>query len=279
MGLLPAPELSRCSGTRANWTQLNLRLPDGIETDQFLVAELGPTMTRLQDGDAVGRWWLLRKPPGLRVRVRTVGGAAPGAARDVLDDLVSQGVLTSWHSAIYEPERRAFGGTAALAVAHTLFCDDSRNLLAYLTGTTTDSAEQREHLGLLLVASLLRGARLDWYEQGDVWNRVARHRAHVAGTPNQTAVDRTRRLLSVDIHHLTSDATVPPAWVATWTHAYRDAGAALARLDARGALTRGIRAVAAHHVLFAWNRLGLSHDAQARLVLQATIAIFDEEIS
>ncbi|CCK25003.1 hypothetical protein BN159_0624 [Streptomyces davaonensis JCM 4913] len=47
--------------------------------------------------------------------------------------------------------------------------------------------------------------------------------------------------------------------------AFEQTGATLARLAARGALTRGLRAVIAHHVIFHANRASLLQDDQSAL--------------
>jgi hypothetical protein len=41
-----------------------------------------------------------------------------------------------------------------------------------------------------------------------------------------------------------------------------------------GALDRGVRAVLAKHVIFAWNRLGLSHARQSILANVAKAVVF-----
>ncbi len=51
----------------------------------------------------------------------------------------------------------------------------------------------------------------------------------------------------------------------TWVTAFEEAGATLAELAVRGGLTRGLRAVIAHHVIFHANRAGLLLDDQSAL--------------
>jgi thiopeptide-type bacteriocin biosynthesis protein len=53
--------------------------------------------------------------------------------------------------------------------------------------------------------------------------------------------------------------------IATWATAFHATGCALGDLARRGELRRGLRAVLAHHVIFHWNRLGLSYDTQSVL--------------
>jgi thiopeptide-type bacteriocin biosynthesis protein len=59
-----------------------------------------------------------------------------------------------------------------------------------------------------------------------------------------------------------------------WASAYAGTGRALAGLAAEGLLRRGLRDILAHHVIFAWNRLGLSYPAQSALAAAASTVVF-----
>jgi thiopeptide-type bacteriocin biosynthesis protein len=52
------------------------------------------------------------------------------AVNATLDDIASRGVVQRWWETIYEPEEVAFGGPAAIDVAHDLFHADSRGCLS-----------------------------------------------------------------------------------------------------------------------------------------------------
>ncbi len=71
---------------------------------------------------------------------------------------------------------------------------------------------------------------------------------------------------------LRPDATL--AHVADWADAYLVLGRELTRLNTEGRLHRGLRDILAHHVIFAWNRLGLSYAAQAALATAAKTVVF-----
>jgi protein-L-isoaspartate(D-aspartate) O-methyltransferase len=60
-----------------------------------------------------------------------------------------------------------------------------------------------------------------------------------------------------------------------WMNAFAHTGRALHDLAHEGTLTRGLRAVLAHHILFHWNRLGLPYSTQGILATTAR-DIFDE---
>jgi thiopeptide-type bacteriocin biosynthesis protein len=187
--------------------------------------------------------------------------------------MVEQGHISGWTAPIYEPESHAFGGADAMDTAHQLFHADSRNILTYLARSADDPlippGKQRE-LSILLGAVLLRAAGQDWYEQGDVWARVAMHRKPDADTPAGAMAAMEpgmRQLLTVVARPLFTLGSL--AFAAAWAEAFAAAGAELAHLAAGGVLNRGLRDVLAHHLIFAWNRLGLPYTTQ---VVQANTA-------
>ncbi|MFD9220016.1 thiopeptide-type bacteriocin biosynthesis protein [Streptomyces sp. NPDC060064] len=190
-----------------------------------------------------------------------------------LDALIADGFIKGWTEIIYEPEVHAFGGAEAMASAHRLFHRDSRSLLDYLQG---DAGRHRRETSLMLCSLLMRSAGLDWYEQGDVWACVGAHRPLAPGTERNsrdrlhTAVHRLISVNAKDLMH--TGGTL--AHAADWAHAYTDAGRELAHLTSSGQLHRGMRDVLAHHVLFAWNRIGLPYATQATLAAAAKSVIF-----
>jgi thiopeptide-type bacteriocin biosynthesis protein len=162
--------------------------------------------------------------------------------------------------------------------AHRLFHADSRNILAYLAAPPAAAPGRRE-LSVLLCSRMFRGARQDWYEQGDIWHQVTAHRPVPPGTPLDRLSDLTpglRQLMSADTG---PDSTLtgtsgPLAFASGWAAAFEHAGTALADAARDGTLTRGLRAVLAHHVIFHWNRIGLPTRTQAILAAAATQTVF-----
>jgi hypothetical protein len=67
----------------------------------------------------------------------------------------------------------------------------------------------------------------------------------------------------------------PPVARPRWAEAFRRTGNALKEDVQAGTLERGLRWVLAYHVIFHWNRVGLSLGAQSALVLAARTAILD----
>ncbi|MFJ4897332.1 thiopeptide-type bacteriocin biosynthesis protein [Streptomyces sp. NPDC088727] len=62
-----------------------------------------------------------------------------------------------------------------------------------------------------------------------------------------------------------------------WATAFRDAGKALGHAVQDGTLDRGLRQVLSYHVIFHWNRLGLSMRGQSILAWAARAAILHGE--
>ncbi|MFC8867959.1 methyltransferase, FxLD system [Streptomyces sp. NPDC057148] len=195
------------------------------------------------------RFHFLRKDAGVRLRTEQ-------PATGLLDQLVADGVITGWTGGIYEPETHAFGGPEGMDVAHDVFCADSP---AALAETGTLGARERS---VMLLSAMIRGAGLDPFEAGDVYAQWAALRPPVTppqGPALEMAVSAMRRLMN-------ADAALRPDAEASWVGrvaAFEDAGRRLRRLASDGRLIRGIRAVIAHHAIFAFNRAGVPADVQA----------------
>ncbi len=253
--------------------QINAEFPDRAASEHTGIGHLAPAL-------AGNPWFLMRKAGAWRCRIRLPAGPGQRATTRAgvaahLDELTAAGRISRWTRTVYEPETRAFGGTAAMEAAHTLFCADTRHALAFLS--TDRGAGRRREVSLLLCHTLMRAAGLDHYEQGDVWDRVAATRPRPADAPQRERLHRQmHHLLSVapgpDAPHFTTGAF---AGFAPWAQAFHTCGRGLADLHARGRLERGLRAVLAHHVMFHWNRLGLPTSDQAVLAHTAARAIFD----
>ncbi|MDQ1295650.1 MAG: hypothetical protein QG608_3535 [Actinomycetota bacterium] len=153
-------------------------------------------------------------------------------------------------------------------LAHELFQADSRYLLDWLTN---DRITYRRELPVVLAARLLRAAGLDFYEQGDCWARFGEHRTPaLQREPVPALTDDIRQLLTATHDSPDSPLHAEPRW----TTAVERAGHDLADLAAAGRLSRGLRAVLAHHLLFLFNRHGISGDDQFLLATAAHRAVF-----
>jgi len=263
------------------WKQVNVAFPDWGQAERTAIAHLAPHLAAAETARTVDAWFFIRKRPCWRVRylpskyLQTPARAGDWLARH-LNELTAGREISGWASAVYEPETRAFGGARAMATAHRLFHLDSRCLLAYLRDDHATGSEHRREISVMLCSILMRAAGQDWYEQGDIWARVASHRQPCPNPdPGRLAAfqARVRRLMTVDAESQMRDAA-PLARIAPWADAYAAAGRDLAALAAAGALHRGLREILAHHVIFAWNRLGLPYPAQAILAATASTVVF-----
>ncbi|MFJ2111644.1 methyltransferase, FxLD system [Streptomyces sp. NPDC087850] len=255
--------------TAQEWPQYGIECSDQQAAEQVAAERLNPELAALAAEGAITSWWFIRKPPGLRFRVLPTDGRARERLGVLLDAMVVDQRIIGWTPGLYEPEAHAFGGPAAMDVAHELFQHDSRNILDRLVQIPDSGSAVLGpcELGILLISVLMRDAGLDWYEQGDVWARVADERPPHSETPYSERLKKAvRRLMTADAGP--SGALVgtgPLTGLTDWITVFAQTGRQLAELNRRGVLERGLRAVIAHHVIFHWNRLGLSASDQRTL--------------
>ncbi len=265
----------------AAWFQVRVTFPDSAGAETVAATHLAPVLRHAQTTGAVDSWWFVRKSPDWRLRLSLASGKSLADLRATLrpafDDLTAAGTIRTWAEGIYEPEDYALGGKVGTEVAHRLFTADSGHTLgrihSEITSKTPPSLGRRE-LSMLLIVTLLRAAGLDWYERGDVFDRVSRLRPPPATSPTAAEIQRLatalRRLLAADTDPAGDlfGSDRPLANLGTWASAFHDAGQALGQAAYAGTLRRGLREVLAHHVIFHWNRLGLNVETQG--VLAAT---------
>ncbi|MGW7295364.1 thiopeptide-type bacteriocin biosynthesis protein [Streptomyces xiamenensis] len=259
------------SADQLMWRQVNVEFADWAEAEKTTSTRLVPVLERTGSS-----WWFIRKQPCWRLRTTSI----TDELHETLSAMRSEGSVVSHREVIYEPETAAFGGPAAMDTAHALFHADSR---AILTTDRQGSPLGRKELSLLLCSTLLRAGRLEWYEMGDVWHRVASERPVPVGVePDSLAA------LAVSVRPLLLADTAAPGGVwgrggpgsfaVTWADDFRQAGTFLGRAAHTGALTRGLRAVLAYHIIFHWNRLGLPARTQSTLAHAATSAILHQSV-
>lgn len=260
------------------WRQLYVHFTDWARAEQTAAEHLAPVLAQADHDGRITGWWFIRKHPCWRMRLLLPGGAQlPPDLPTALDELATDGHVKNWWPGIYEPETAAFGGETSMAIAHTLFHADSRAIL-----TPPHGGLGRRETSLLLCATLMRAAGLEWYEQGDVWHRVAQERPLSPDIPPSKI-----RTMTADLRHLLLADTSPTGpllqsdqalqHAAGWIQAFRRAGQALGAANRDGTLDRGLRQVVAYHVIFHWNRIGLHARAQSALAHAATAAVLHPE--
>ncbi|MGW3562772.1 thiopeptide-type bacteriocin biosynthesis protein [Streptomyces sp. NPDC000941] len=256
------------------WAQLYVQFTDWDKAERTAADHIAPILDLAQQEKRITGWWFIRKHPCWRLRLLPAPGTQlPPSLADTLDELTADGRVNRWWPGIYEPEAVAFGGETSMTIAHTLFHADSRAIL-----TTAHGDLGRRELSLLLCATLMRAAGLEWYEQGDVWHRVTQERPlppDVPGAKVQAMAGSLRQLLLADTSPtgpmLQSNRTLKPA--ADWVHAFQHAGTDLGTAARDGTLDRGLREVISYHVIFHWNRIGLPSRTQSILAHAARNAI------
>jgi thiopeptide-type bacteriocin biosynthesis protein len=260
------------------WSQVFLRFTDYNAAQDIAAMHLAPILDAAEDKGLVTSWFFTRKKPFWRLRFAASGdGVAFIHTR--LCALVDADHITSATDGIYEPEIHAFGGQNGMAAAHRLFHTDSRLLLAALPGPPTTVGAHE--LSVLLCSALLRSAGQDWYEQGDVWARVAEHQTPIptcSPTHAPRLQSQLRQLMTTD---MSSDALLsgpgPLVDFTAWIGAFTETGRTLRQLATDGALQRGLRAVLTHHILFHWNRHGLDQRTKSLLAHYAAEAVFTDD--
>ncbi|MER0445703.1 thiopeptide-type bacteriocin biosynthesis protein [Streptomyces sp. Edi4] len=282
--LAEAIERYRAAGRAAldaqpsGWHQVNIRFADYPTSERAFRAYLAPALR----AGPVGTWWFVRKHPHWRLRYFPAPGTDPEKAvthvTEALDSSVSWGVAVDWRPARYEPETVAFGGPAGMTLAHELFHTDSVGVLDYFRAAAQElpGRPDAKTTSLLTMSQLMRAARLEYGEQGDVWGKVEERRPltdDVTAEQVSTMVEPMRRLLLADVHPLDSG---PLAHVRDWAEGLERSGRALEEAADSGALSLGKRGILARHVLFHWNRMGFTVRQQSIWSRAAREAVLDQ---
>lgn len=252
-----------------HWQQHNVIFTDRESRTRAITERLGPALLAAENAGQLDSWWFMNKHPWpLRYR-------APQASplvQSALNDLVDDGTAKTWLPGIYEPESAAFGGSLSMEAAHDLFHDDSRHLLTYQPSPGQLGGRE---ITVILISTMMRAANLDWFEQGDVWAKAAALRPDPASFSPERAtalIAAMRTLMRVDTHSLYGPEG-PLGGHADWLAAFERTGTTLAYLNTTGHLTRGMRAVITHHVIFHANRANLALDDQSALFTIAREAV------
>jgi thiopeptide-type bacteriocin biosynthesis protein len=286
--LAEAVDAYRQAGRRAldhqtdpGWWQVYVRFVDWDRSEQVAADHLAPLLEQAETDGAVSAWWFIRKHPCWRLRLLP-GPAGRTMIADIaaaLDQLTAAGTIDAWWPGIYEAETAAFGGNPGIDIAHDLFSADSRAILTVLGRDHLELG--RRELSLLLCATLMRAANLEWYEQGDVWHRVSRERplpSDVQAGQIAAMANEVRNLLLADTapNSPLPSANGPLASAASWVEEFHRAGQSLGITARNGTLKRGLREVISYQVIFHWNRLGLHTRTQSIITAAACAAILQK---
>ncbi|MET8690541.1 thiopeptide-type bacteriocin biosynthesis protein [Streptomyces sp. NPDC004732] len=258
----------------AHWSQFYVEFTDWATAEQTARDHLVPMIRRLDNRDDTPLWWFTRKHPCWRLRFY----AGPeDVIHSELDALTKAGLLRHWWPGIYEPETPAFGGVMGMLSAHRLFTADSHHILHHPRAPLG-----RRELSVLLCTTLMRAAGLEWYEQGDVWDRVIteEQRSDTSQVPAKRVDEVTEQIRKLLLSNIDPKGPLlmpngPLNPVTQWFDSFRVTGESLHRSVQSGDLDRGLRRVLAYHIIFHWNRMGFSISTQSALALGARTAILD----
>jgi thiopeptide-type bacteriocin biosynthesis protein len=271
--------VDQLDAARLEWRQVYVEFTDWDASERAFSRSLAPLLRQAQQNGMIDGWWFMRKHPCWRVRIQPAeGGEEDAFFRRALDALAADGTISGWRAGVYEAEEAAFGGPEGMTAAYDLFTADSRAVMDLITTPGDGSGLGRRELSVLLCAALLRGAGLEWYEQGDAWHRVTRERPLPADVPAERLPGMAGSLRTLVVAGASPGREVlqpqgPAAHAASWADDFRRAGEALGALARAGTLQRGPRDILAYHVIFHWNRLGLPARQQAILARAARDAI------
>ena len=255
------------------WHQANVSFPDWDRAEQTGSRPSSPR------GSTPRRW----SPPGASSASTPAGASATSRPAPEARPALS-GTSTSWPPRAHHragpassTSRRSTPSAARRPWPPRTACSTTTAAPCWLTCATSPEARHRREISLMLCSVMMRAARQDWFEQGDIWARVADHRKPPA-RHSRWPRPRPARRCPPFAHHRrrvpdarrqrrspTAPAGQPPT---------RPPGRELAGLAAAGRLHRGLRDVLAHHVIFAWNRLGLSYETQSALAGAAKTVVF-----
>ncbi|HEY7202382.1 MAG TPA: thiopeptide-type bacteriocin biosynthesis protein [Candidatus Dormibacteraeota bacterium] len=286
--LLAGVEAYLAAGGRAlasqdtvRWKYWRIEVTGDAADARRLVADLAPLLDHLTRDGSTGQWWFLVKDDGTpHVRLRLLGrepGLSDRAAPAIESELAAacrSGRLRGWCTVPYEPEVALFGGPEGMRLSHALLHRDSRAAARWLAA----GHARTEEASVVAIRGLLVGAELDIFEQGDVWARVASQRPLAPGrpAPGPGAIGWLYAAGPDELRALLGDGEAYGAAV-DWAVELHRSGEELAAAARRGDLGRGLRAILATHVIFHWNRAGLSAAAQASLAHRLAGWIFDDE--
>src|SRR6187551_2635999 len=124
--------------TATKWRQVTITFPDPAIAVQAASTHLAPILADAKAHQLITTWFYVRKGDW---RLRYLAVATIDADRYLtseLERLTRDNRICGAVPGIYEPETCAFGGPAAMDIAHQLWHHDSRHLLTRDNGHTTN---------------------------------------------------------------------------------------------------------------------------------------------
>jgi thiopeptide-type bacteriocin biosynthesis protein len=254
------------------WAQFNVRLArdkgGAAASAVRLFDRLWPLVAPGRRPTAMRRFFMMRKPPDLRIRLAGPDiEALTRPVKEVMAGLEREGVVVQWYIVPYEPELFRFGNQRILEIVHEWFDADS---LAWLRWEPLELRRgnriSREVISLVVLNDLLFTVLQDEAEVWDVWRRVALQH----GFEPDESVKSGRMVSIAGLKQLTDPAE--GEILECYERANRVLWAGIEAAAQQGNLALGPRSLLATMILFHWNRYGFSIEARRRILGQMLVA-------
>lgn len=184
------------AGDDYGWIQLNLELAPApsFRVSSWPVVDALDRWCEGRGREETTGWWLVRKRPGLRVRVR--GPALTRAVlAEVLAPYVASGSLSRWWSTTYEPEIDRLGGPAVIDPVHRWFVADTRAWVAHERARFAGRARiGGELMSGIVLHELAANVSEDGAETWAIWQALCRAYAGAPATATTAAASRPHAL-------------------------------------------------------------------------------------
>lgn len=246
----------------------------------------GPLLDRLSewvDAGVVSNTWFVHKPPGLRLRLEGERERLRSLLSPLLDEIVAAGGATGWRFGFYLPETHLFGGPVGMALAHRFFTADSLAVLGYHRARQERSVRLGPtEFSLLLLDGCLTRLVPDPWERWDVWcrlrwtGRILDQSAPPGAAPAKLPDDAVGWVRAV--------RSLPGPWPGASRQEQAILYDYLHRIESLADQTRvaieagepvaNLRLSLPFWIVFHWNRLGFSPEAQ-RAITRVVIAGID----
>jgi thiopeptide-type bacteriocin biosynthesis protein len=248
----------------AGWVQLNIAWTGERGQAGDFFRGLSEALSRWRSRAPVERWFV-RKPPGLRLRLRGPGFDAEAEAElDALIDAERRAgrVQRCWRST-YEPERDRLGGDAVLPAVHALFSADTDLWSAWIDLEASGRTSLLPAwMSLALQADLLGRGTEAREETWAIW--AALHRLYTGAPP--AGLTRASKPSLADPRALVRLASADEQrLLARGFEVHTRLLAALREAEHNELLVGGARALLATVAAFHWNRWGLDQPTIASL--------------
>jgi thiopeptide-type bacteriocin biosynthesis protein len=159
----------------AHWLQVDVAAPQ--LTANAIADAVDRAANKDNAGRMTGRWWFVRKPPGVRIRQET---REPGSSDAVLTAFTALGPSTL---SVYESERYRFGGDDGMEVAHDLFTFDCS--LAVIRERVEVPPVR---WSTCVLGDLARRLTDDGAEEWDAWKRLEQMLSSIVGRAASSTV-------------------------------------------------------------------------------------------